>query len=304
MAPRVIRIVGAPFNSSGTTDGVARAPTALRRAGLVERLRAAGLEVTDRGDLNFGATSREREPISGVIAPGALATMIRAVGAEVEAALQTGGFPLVLGGDCPVLLGCLNGGDRRQVPGLFFIDGHEDAWPPAASTTGEAADMELGFALGLTLSSLPQDLRAALPRLDPDDVVVVGPRDQGELAAAGVPTIGDLVEIVRAEEASADPIAVAASSVDRLGRMGAWWLHVDLDVLSTESLGAIDYPQAGGIGWEALTSLTRRALKSRVAIGWDVTIYNPDLDPRGTDAARIVRYIVESLAPGMSRIAR
>jgi arginase len=222
--------------------------------------------------------------------------MIRAVRAEVATTLASGAFPLVLGGDCPVLLGCLGGPGLDSPPGLLFVDGHEDAWPPAASATGEAADMELGFALGMTVSGLSSDLQREIPKLDPDAVVVVGPRDDEELAAAGVPSIRDLVEVIAPETASSAPEAVADHAASRLTQWGPWWLHVDLDVLSTESLAAVDYPQPGGLGWDALTRLSRRALSRPDVMGLTVTIFNPDSDPDGSSAARIVRYLADALA--------
>lgn len=296
MIARRVELLGVPFNSSGTTNGVARAPTALRDAGLVEALRATGLKVIDRGDLSLGPTDSNRDPTSRLIAPVALTTMIRTVRRAVRAILETEGFPLVLGGDCPVLLGCLGAGRLGAPPGLLFVDGHEDAWPPRWSKSGEAADMELGLALGLTVGGLPEALIAEIPHLDARRVLVVGPRDQGELAEAGVPSIEGVVEIIRGEAlAKTDAEMVGADASARLGRLGPWWLHVDLDVLATESLGAVDYRQPGGIDWDALTRLSRSALKNGTVLGWDVTIYNPDLDETGTDARAIVRYLADAL---------
>jgi arginase len=123
---------------------VARAPAVLRAAGLPDELRTAGLQVRDHGDVELGSTSPERDPDSGVIAPGALASMIRVVRDRVDTIVGKGLFPLVLGGDCPILLGCL-GAPALAGAGVLFVDGHEDAWPPHASRRGEAADMELGF---------------------------------------------------------------------------------------------------------------------------------------------------------------
>ena len=171
-------------------------------------------------------------------------------------------------------------GDRAPA-GLLFVDGHEDAWPPLQSTTGEAADMELGWLLGKTVSGLPDDLAAVIPRLDPDRVAVIGPRDAAQIAEAAVATIRDDVTFVSFEEAANDPAAVALDAAERLGRAGPWWLHVDLDVLSTDSLAAVDYPQAGGFAWSALTALTRAALATEGVMGWTITIFNPDLDPTG-----------------------
>jgi arginase len=202
----------------------------------------------------------------------------------------------VIGGDCPILLGCLGVRGFVSTPGLLFVDGHEDAWPPALSTTGEAADMELGLALGLSVGGLPEELASELPRLDRDRVVVIGPRDVRELAEAGVASISDVVHFVRHDAVTAAGAdSVGADAARRLARRGAWWFHVDLDVLSTDTLGAVDYRQPGGFDWETLEILTRRVLKSPRLIGWDVTIYNPDLDPNRTDAKRIVRFLSETL---------
>lgn len=162
-APRVVDVIGVPFNSAGSNSGVARAPAALRAAGLIDAIKRAGIDVTDRGDLRVEATTAGRDPASHVIAPESLGSMIRGVGSRVAESLERGAFPIVIGGDCPILLGCLAGfATPRSSVGLVFVDGHEDAWPPDQSPSGEAADMELGFALGLTIGDLPRDLQVRI----------------------------------------------------------------------------------------------------------------------------------------------
>jgi arginase len=290
-----IDLIGAPFNSSGMTDGVARAPRALRHAGVREALVAAGFRVEDQGDVALASASPTRDPNTRVIASAALAPMIRSVRRAVTGSLEANAFPIVLGGDCPVLLGCVAASATHLAPRLLFVDGHEDAWPAALSTTGEAADMELGWLLGCAVDDLPPDLRREIAILDPDDVIAFGPRDEEELGDAGVDSIGDLVPIVRPQQIVDDPGAAVDWAISTLSARGRWWLHVDLDVLSTESLAAVDYPQAGGLEWPVLTEVTRRALASPDVLGWTVTIYNPDLDPDGVAAAQIVHYLAESL---------
>jgi arginase len=80
-----------------------------------------------------------------------------------------------------------------------------------------------------------------------------------------------------------------------VARTGHWWLHVDLDVLSTEALPAVDYPQPGGIGWERLELVARTALEVPGCAGVSVVIYNPDLDG-GAAAPRIVRFVADLAA--------
>ena len=294
-AARRLDLIGVPYNSAGTTDGVARAPGALRRAGLVKALTLAGLDVSDRGDVELPTPSPERDPDSHAIAGAALQVMIGRTRRAVAESFARGAFPLVLGGDCPILLGCLGAATARRGGRVLFVDGHEDAWPPARSTTGEAADMELGWLLGLNAAGLPANLRAEIPILEPGDVIVLGARDEQELADAGVESIGGIVRIVRPDAIADAPESVGGEAASTLSGRGPWWLHVDLDVLAIDSLAAVDYRQDGGLDWPALTGLTRGALASPGVLGWDITIYNPNLDPNGGGAMRIVRYIVDVL---------
>ena len=183
MMPRDVVLIGVPTNSSGTVEGVARAPSVLRQRGLMAAL-ASRPGFTDAGDLALPAPQPGRGP-SGLLAEDALITMIGRVREAVSAARRSGRFPLLVGGDCPVILGALAALQaEHDRPGLLFVDGHEDAWPPRLSPTGEAADCELGLALRLFDADLAPRLRGVLPRIRARDVVAVGPRDGDELAAA------------------------------------------------------------------------------------------------------------------------
>jgi arginase len=165
-----IGLIGVPFNSAGVSHGEARAPAALRASGLIEALQRVA-DVHDYGDIALRETSPQRDPASGIIAPVNLTEMVGAVRSEVIRAISRGDVPLVIGGDCPLLLGCLAAArDAYGRVGLFFVDGHEDAWPPQQSTTGEAADMELGLALGVTQATGLDDLATVLPLVRPEDV--------------------------------------------------------------------------------------------------------------------------------------
>jgi arginase len=290
MTPAGLALIGVPTNSSGTVDGVARGPAALRQRGLATAL-ARHPGFTDAGDLVLPVPVPVRGP-SGLLAEAALVAMIGQVAEAVGAARGRGWFPLLLGGDCPVILGALAalqaGRDRA---GLLFVDGHEDAWPPRVSPTGEAADCELGLALRLFDTGLSPQLRAVLPRIDPADVAAVGPRDTGELAAAGVASLaGQLGALIRPAELTADRYAAALA-----GLPSPWWLHTDLDVLGTGELAAVDYPQPGGLAWAQLTDLTATALATAGCAGWSVCIYNPDLDPGRDGADAIISYITQAI---------
>lgn len=191
----------------------------------------------------------------------------------------------------PVILGALAALRQEQGrPGLLFADGHEDCWPPRVSPTGEAADCELGLALRLFDAGLTPRLRGVLPRIHAADVIAFGPRDSGELAAAGVATLdGRLGALIRPPDLTADRQAALA------GLPALRWLHTDLDVLATTELVAVDYPQPGGLTWAQLTGITAAALATDGCAGWSVCIYNPDLDPGHNGADTIISYITEAI---------
>src|SRR5215218_6477692 len=145
---RTIGLLGVPMNSAGTTIGVARAPTTLREVGLVDALRQH-TEVHDYGDVMLPDPSAERDPMTLLIDHHGLIAMVTRVRDAVTSIMDDGHFPLVIGGDCPLLLGCLAAAKSHERIGLLFVDGHEDAYLPVQSSTGEAADSELAFALGM-----------------------------------------------------------------------------------------------------------------------------------------------------------
>ena len=288
MIPRDVVLIGVPTNSSGTAEGVARAPGVLRQRSLTAAL-AGRPGFTDAGDLALAAPRARRGP-SGLLAEDALIVMIGQVRDAVRAAREGGRFPLLIGGDCPVILGALAALQAEAgEPGLLFVDGHEDAWPPRASPTGEAADCELGLALRLFDGDLAPGLRAVLPRIQAGNVIAAGPRDGGELAAAGVPTLaGRLRALIRPAELAAVGGAATLPA--------PWWLHTDLDVLATTELAAVDYPQPGGLTWPQLGELTSAALATPGCAGWSVCIYNPDLDPGLAGADAIISYLGQAIA--------
>ncbi|MEV6558632.1 arginase family protein [Nocardia sp. NPDC051756] len=293
-------MIGAPFNSAGVAGGVGNAPARLRAAGLVNVLRGRIADVRDVGDVDVGSPVASRDPASGLMAQQSLTAATVSVCAAVVASIAAGEFPLVLGGDCSALLGALRGAqDALGDVALVFVDGHEDAWPPDRSTTGEAADCELGLALA-GAEGLPTELADRLPVLDPTRVVALGPRDASELRAAGVESLGSTIALLTDRELRGKAAVPTEIAVGRFRRRGfSWWLHVDLDVLSTDALPAVDYPQPGGLDWPDLDAITAAALQPG-CVGMTLTIYNPDLDADGRYARRIIDYLADALAPKMA----
>jgi arginase len=279
-------VLGAPFDSSGEGRGEERAPEALRVGGL-----PAVFEAVDGGD----AAPRLRDPVrdqeSGIIAFADLCVSTQCLREAVAATLARGERPLVLGGDCAVLLGALAGArDAVGRVGLWFVDGHADFLDGSSSPTGEAADMELAILTGHGPRGLI-DLTGTVPLVEPTDVVILGHRPASLHADAAVELARIPAAIARmsAEEIAAAGPAVVGERWERaLADRRSAWLHLDLDVLDGDALPAVTYPQARGLDWDAFVALVRPLLASDALIGVSVADFNPDLDEDGTHLRRIV----------------
>ena len=225
--------------------------------------------------------------------------MIQALGPELTGALSTGQFPLVYGADCSVLLAALPTlRDTAGEPGLLFIDGHEDATLMEQSPDGEAANMEIAILLGMTGHRLPQPLRTAVGVLKSEALVMLGPHDDPFRSPLGVGTVAGRVALLNSDEVSADPTRTATEAVQRITvHAPNWWLHTDLDVLAEREFSAHGAPGevalSGGLTWRALTEVVVAALETGGCRGWSLVIYNPDLDPGGSQAHRIVQFVSE-----------
>jgi len=276
--------------------GIADAIGVLRATGLAERLAVLG--VTDASDLALDAPGGERGP-SGLLNETALGRLVEATRERVHTARRSGRRALLVGGDCAVVLGALAALANEREVGLVMLDGHEDAWPPSLSPTGEASDSELAIALGVVSERLPAPLDRFVPLLDRGNVALLGPRDSAEITAEGGRSIRDEVSFFIEGEAigrtPADELMAAA--LDAIAAT-TFWLHVDLDVLSTQAFAAVDYPQPGGMDWEQLYRLAVTAARDDGCLGASIVIYNPDLDPDRSGARLVVKFVCRLVERG------
>ena len=281
------------MDSSGLSRGEERAPDALRAAGLLGAFRAA-----DIGDVAPPLRDSERDPETGVIACADLCVSSQALREAVSSALKRGERPLVLGGDCALLLGAIAGvRDAVGRVGLWFVDGHADYLDGRSSSTGEAADMELAMLTGKGPPGLV-DLAGAVPLVEPADVVILGHRHPSLSpdVAFELGRVANAIARMTAEEVmSAGPEEVGRRWERALARRGPAWLHLDLDALDETALPAVTYPQPGGLDWDAFVALARPLLASDALVGVSVADFNPDLDEDGTHARRIVDALASTL---------
>jgi arginase len=284
-------VIGAPIDSAGRAIEEAMAPTALRRAGLVERIGAR-----DLGD--FGTPLREpvRHP-NGVLGYDDVVEFSRALRQPIADTVEDGERPLVLGGDCSLLIGAFAGlraGGRRA--GLWFVDGHADFYDGASSPSGEAADMELAILTGHGAPGLV-DLAGEPPMLDPSEVLILGhrPAASGDDVAEELGFVPEAIRRWDATEVREGATGLGRKADRLLSATGGAWLHIDLDVLDSDLFPAISYPQPGGIDWDELTALVAPLAASPALVGASIADLNPARDPDGSGAVEVVKRLAPLL---------
>jgi arginase len=291
-----VAVIEAPSILGLRPSGVEMLPEALLQAGLIDRLHArhAGCFVPET------PYSSARDSTTMTLNAPGIASFSRQLADAVGAVIDRNEFPVVLGGDCSILLGDLLALKRRGRYGLLFVDGHADFYNPEANPNGEAASMDLALATGRGPAVLA-NLEQRGPLVNDDDVAALGFRDADEQAAYGSQPLPrelmacDLAAIRRRGVSAVARDAVAHLTRDR-GPDAGFWIHVDADVLDDAIMPAVDYRLPGGLSWDELTQVLRIAIDSRRAVGLEVTIYNPKLDPDGAGALGLVRSIGEGLA--------
>ena len=290
---RPVSIVGAPINigikpyDSGEPRGLDRAPSVLRRLGLPARLGAH-----DEGDVTSLPYRDLVRPEGRPRNESEMVGFSRDLAERVSAVVGAGRFPLVLGGDCSIVLGSLLGLHRngRTRVGLAYVDGHADFATPLESRSGSVASMCLGLAVGRGETPLSR-LAGAQPLVRPEDVALVGRRDEHEPwyghAALHASAVLDLPDRAVRETSYGE---TAAAVVTRLGRadLDGFWIHLDADVLDPAVMPAVDSPEPGGPDLDELAALLLPLVRHPGALGMELTIYDPVLDPDDACGQRLV----------------
>jgi arginase len=239
---RELAIVEAPSALGLRPSGVEDLPGSLLDAGLRDLPAAVA-----GGRVEAPAYDQSRDPDTGVLNASGVAQYAVSLADVVGAILTRGRFPVVLGGDCSILLGNLLALRRRGRFGLLFIDGHTDFYQPEEEPNGEVTSMDLALATGRgprVLSDI--EGRGALVR--DEDIVAFGFRDSAESAQAGMqplPAGLRTIDLRCVREAGA--AAAARQAVDWLGAGGhaGYWVHLDVDVLDDAVMPAVDYRLPG-----------------------------------------------------------
>ena len=294
---RDICLIRAPFNLGlrplrpGHEPGTWRAPQALMEAGLVEALTPAQVV-----DMERPAYSIEPQPDTKLRNGPAMRSFNLQLADIVADTIRGGAFPLIVGGDCTILLGALAGARRSGPLSLVHIDGHSDFRHPGNDDDklplSSAAGMDLAAATGRGEALLTEWPGVEGPLLRDDHVIQIGERENREADYAWrdiEATDITLVDVFAARELGAAGVIAKAEPV--LARGGRQWLHFDVDALDQTVMPAVDSPGSPGIDPDELVAILGDLVARPGCVGMNVTIFDPDLDPTGELAVWLVNFL-------------
>ena len=266
-------------------------PGVLRKHDLLARISAA-----DGGRVIPPLYNPAIDPETHIRNAQQIASYTRAIADRLAPILDDGGFPVVLGGDCSILLGPLLALRRRGEYGLCFLDGHLDLLTPETSESKGAAGMDLALALGHG-PRLLADIDGLGPLVQDRDVAVIGYR--GDVAGYGELVNGldrpDLQWKPLEEVQRRGPKQIAEDVLSYFNKsdVRGFWIHLDVDVLENQVMSAVDSPQPGGLTYSELGDLFKALLGSPGAVGLEITILDPELDPDGHMTEAFVAFLEE-----------
>jgi arginase len=294
----MITLLSAPSNLGlrppriGSVPGTAKAPESLREAGLFQHLLRSGAH--DAGTVLPGRYVDDDDTRAAVHVRNetGMVEHARRLANRLDAILDAGETPLVVGGDCSILLGIGLALSRRGRTGLVHLDGHTDFRHPGNSDEcASVAGEDLAAAVGLHWPTIA-DIDGYGPYFRPENTAHIGHRADDAEASEARRMLGLVVPAHDALRQGPTVIAAATHSVTGAG----YWLQLDVDVLDPSVMPAVDSPDPGGFTAHELTDLLDELAPG--AVGVSVTVFDPDLDPDG----RYARLLTEVITVGLARL--
>ena len=282
-------MIGVPTSAGAHHAGQDRAPAALRAAGIIDRLRAAGVRISDGGDVPGAVFAVDHDhPHARNLA--AVASVARGVADAVAREADAGRRPLVVGGDCTITLGVVAGLRRvHRGVGLAYLDGDADLGGLSSDGSGILDSTGIWHLLGKGEPELAS-LAGTIPMLDGSRIAMLGcdPREQTESGRVFLADNG--VSFSEGPQLSADAEATARRTLAALGDADPFVVHFDVDVVDSGDLPLGNFPHYGsGVGLaEAARSLAVLVADPACA-ALVLTEINPSYD---ADGSQLDRYLV------------
>jgi arginase len=287
-----VMMVGAPMDLGAGRRGVDMGPSALRLAGLGERLAQLGYDVRDVGNVGVEQPESVPEGTSDARYWDEIQRTCSLLEEQVYGALRDGQFPVVLGGDHSLAMGSVSGaarwfGERERTMGVIWIDAHTDMNTPATSPSGNVHGMPLGYLLGLGAFGKR--------RIDPRNTALVGLRDIDPTEAPNVRESGVHAFTMRhIDERGLRAVMEDAMRVACEGTEG-FHLSFDIDSVDPDEAPGVGTPVPGGLTYrEAHLAMEMIADYGRMT-SMDIVEVNPVLDTANRTARLAVEFVLSAM---------
>jgi arginase len=289
-----IHIVGVPMDLGAGRRGVDMGPSALRIAGVAEKLRSLGHSVHDDGDIPTKAPELQRVRNDRL---RYLPEIVRAsthLARKVENILRGDSFPLVLGGDHSVAIGSIAGiasyaARARKRLGVLWIDAHGDFNTDRTTPSGNIHGMPLAVAVGLgaiELTSVGGDFR----KVDPKHVVLIGTRELDDGERKNIRQSG--VSVFSMEELDKHGMsAVLARALRKLRDVDLLHVSLDVDAIDPSVAPGVGTPVKGGLNYREAHLIMETVNEHGRMTSMEVVEVNPILDNRNQSAEFAVELV-------------
>ena len=291
-------IIGVLMDLGADRRGVDMGPSAVRVAELNERLRQLGYEITDVG--NIPVRNAEMMQVIDLRAKylPEITVACQKLADQVEAALDAGSIPVVLGGDHSIAAGSVAGlsayyRKHEQRVGVIWFDAHGDMNTPETSTSGNIHGMPFAAILGKGAHELTH-LSGFAPKVHPEDCVLIGARDVDRaeavtLKASGIRifTMRDLDE--RGMSAVMDEAITLASQ-----RTAGFHVTMDMDFVDPAFAPGVGTPVPGGPTYRESHLAMEKVADSGKMLSFELTEVNPVFDVANKTAELGVQLILSA----------
>lgn len=285
---KTVRLIGFPMDLGAGRRGVDMGPSALRIAEIAPKLEALGYTVYDEGDINV----RTQEVLAVEDATlkylPEIADSCRHLSDKVEQVLDSGDFPLILGGDHSMSIGSISGiaahcrkhGKRL---GVLWIDAHTDINTPDTSPTGNIHGMPIAALLGIGARELTT-IGGDFTKIEPQNIVYIGIRsiDEGErmlIKKLGITTY-TMFDIDKY-----GIFTIVQNTLEQM-RTSVDHLHISFDLDSVDPTVAkgVGTPVQGGLSYRETHLLMELIAESGLISSFEIAEVNPILDDMNSSA--------------------
>ena len=277
-----VSIIESPSNlglkepKTGREPGVKGLPDYLRKYGFHDLINPQSISRLDTPTYTMSM-----DEVSGVRNADNIVTYSKEQATVLEKAVSENSFPIVIGGDCSILIGNALALKKLGNYALFFLDGHTDFIWPALSKTGGAAGMDLAIVCGYGHNKLT-NIEGTKPYFNENQIWCVGNRYYEEWYVQAIMSSRiQYTDLNRLREYGIKNCIADFLNMTLAKSVDGFWIHIDVDVLNDSIMPAVDSPQADGLNYKEFNEILQLLLTDEKATGLEITILDPDRDPTG-----------------------